>query len=603
MLTSAILCLALSAVSADGVKVSERFGYDPEDSTRFLQAAFDSGLPKIVIDRQAGPWYTMPLKGASNQIVVFEPGAEIVAKRGAYHATGDKLLSYACASNVTLSGHGGAIRMWKSDYTNAALYAWSEWRHAISMRSCRDMTIEGLTVASSGGDGLYLGQDASGEPNRGIVLRDAKFLDNNRQGVSVITADGLLIENCDLSGTWGTKPAAGIDFEPNNPKQSLKGIRVRNCRIENNQGCGLDFAKWNLDATSEPMEILIDSCRLLGNGRKVNLCPATNPYRDVGGRVGFVNCELLDSDQTPDGLRNISGRYSAFRVALKNCTVRDSPVKGGTTVMNETWPRLPVYPNGRGGSLSIVPMRIPEQIEVRDDRPGESVDVKAPQFRSRVRFLLYSSAPGPVTLRVFQNRLGRRRPLAKEKNEVRDADGELIALLPAPGEEPMEWRFDAPSRGFYEIRANVRGHALGILATTVPIAVVGGAAGFTGIVPLASAGGSLYFDVPEETVEFAAFLQGGGDRERVSARLFDAEGKLADEAVDVADFHGRLFGNHPAPGLWRIESRHPTSGCFEDYSVDLLNLPPVFFLTQEKTWRICGRKAEKLTSETRSVND
>ena len=53
------------------VKISERFGFDPTNSTRFIQQALDSGLPEIVLDDKGMPWITEPLKGRSNQTLYF----------------------------------------------------------------------------------------------------------------------------------------------------------------------------------------------------------------------------------------------------------------------------------------------------------------------------------------------------------------------------------------------------------------------------------------------------------------------------------------------------------------------------------------------------
>ena len=37
------------------------WGFDAEDSTRFLKAAISSKAGKVVVDRREGPWYTRPL--------------------------------------------------------------------------------------------------------------------------------------------------------------------------------------------------------------------------------------------------------------------------------------------------------------------------------------------------------------------------------------------------------------------------------------------------------------------------------------------------------------------------------------------------------------
>ena len=94
-LLAAVLSHGAQDGTADGAVKISSFGYDPEDATRFLQAALDSGARKLVLDRQAGPWYTLPLKMRSNTELVLEPGVELVAKRGAYKGLRDFLLEQA----------------------------------------------------------------------------------------------------------------------------------------------------------------------------------------------------------------------------------------------------------------------------------------------------------------------------------------------------------------------------------------------------------------------------------------------------------------------------------------------------------------------------
>ena len=65
---------------------------------------------------------------------------------------------------------GAIVQMWKQDYANHSLnstckkgagvpctYSKAEWRHCINMREAENVTISGLTVSSSGGDGIEVG--------------------------------------------------------------------------------------------------------------------------------------------------------------------------------------------------------------------------------------------------------------------------------------------------------------------------------------------------------------------------------------------------------------------------------------------------------------
>lgn len=573
-----------------GVKVSERFGYDPVDSTRFLQAALDSKLPKIVVDRQKGPWVTKPLWGKSNQTVVFEDGVELVAKRGEFHGKTDILLEYHAATNVTLLGYGATLRMWKVDYTNAAKYAWSEWRHGLSFHSCSNVVVKGLSVVSSGGDGIYLGEAGSRGPNRDVVIRDVYCLGNNRQGISVITADGLLIENTVMNDTFGTPPASGIDFEPNGPEQYLTRIVMRHCTMENNQGFGLDFSKWLLDNSSPPMDILVESCHSARNGKikskgRVHLDPAASPFRDVRGLVTLRNCELLDGEQTPDMLRNLKRKPTSFILAVENCTVRDPAAKGGKTLMNETWPKLPFVDEG-GESLGIIQAELPKNCKIIDRKPGQMVPVKAPYSRDGVVYQLCVAKPGPVHLKVVQRRVSKR-PLSTAVATVTYGDGwnaKKVAELKAVGKDPEVWTFNAPKAGFYVLKVDYRPHAIGILETDVPIAVVNGGPRGHYNPSLVAVGGDLSFEVKEGTDRFVFVVAGGGGTERVNVTLSDPAGREAFASGDVGDFKAWTSPRKPTPGFWKVTCRRPTEGCFEDYSLDLAGIPVRFFLTPEKRW-------------------
>ena len=61
------------------------WGFDAEDSTKALQAAVSSKVPKLIIDKMPSAWILgNTLKLVSNQEIVFEEGVELLAKKGAF---------------------------------------------------------------------------------------------------------------------------------------------------------------------------------------------------------------------------------------------------------------------------------------------------------------------------------------------------------------------------------------------------------------------------------------------------------------------------------------------------------------------------------------
>ena len=143
------LC-SLCSFGAEKVVNASSFGWNAEDSTAALQAAFDSGASKVIIDRQAGDWISRPLFITNSNIeVVLADGVTLRAKRGEFHGKSECLIRITGKSkNVVLRGEGKAtLVMNKADYQDPKQgYTHSEWRHAVSLlsgsagvRPCREV--------------------------------------------------------------------------------------------------------------------------------------------------------------------------------------------------------------------------------------------------------------------------------------------------------------------------------------------------------------------------------------------------------------------------------------------------------------------------------
>ena len=63
-----------------------------------------------------------------------------------------------------------------------------------------------LHITESGGDGIFI----FGAHN--VQIRDCLVDRHYRQGLSIISARGVLVERCTFADTNGTEPAAGIDI-------------------------------------------------------------------------------------------------------------------------------------------------------------------------------------------------------------------------------------------------------------------------------------------------------------------------------------------------------------------------------------------------------
>lgn len=249
-----------------GVISAAWYGFDGVDDTRALNAAINSGARIVLIPAMDAPWQTNPLEISVKQplTIVFESATVVEAIEGGYEATDDWLLSIHDRDDIAIVGYGAEIRMRKDDYRSPA-YEPSQWRHAIAITGSERVTVEGLTLTASGGDGVYLGVSRPWRrPPRDIVLRDLTLRDHHRQGITVVTGVDILMEYLTITGTWGHLPAAGIDFEPNQPTEYLRRIVMRNTCIYDNRGPAINFALHKYRRWSFPADIRFDNVVAVG---------------------------------------------------------------------------------------------------------------------------------------------------------------------------------------------------------------------------------------------------------------------------------------------------------------------------------------------------
>lgn len=131
-----------------------------------------------------------------------------------------------------------------------------EWGMGLLIYSGRDIIVRNSFFSDFWGDGIYIGQQVEREgPSRDIRLENVVCDNNRRQGMSVISVDGLFVRDSTFKNTGGTAPQAGIDFEPNQSYEVIDNIFISGLRTSNNQGSGILMHLSSLDADSVNMTI------------------------------------------------------------------------------------------------------------------------------------------------------------------------------------------------------------------------------------------------------------------------------------------------------------------------------------------------------------
>ncbi len=273
--------------------------FNAADSTEKLRAALATGLDVFVPNMGAEmDWITEGLFLTNdNQTIRFEEGVVIEAKAGAFGNANNSLFEAEAVTGVRLEGYGATLSMGNID--SAALGG--DWRHAIDLTSVTNFEIAGLTINNAAGDGIYVGSTfgMNSEFSDTVTIEDVVIDGAYRNGISVISAQDLTIDNAVIINTDGTPPQTGIDFEPNSPDQRIVNAIVRNSTIVGNTGDGIDMAVSDA-AQTLPVSILIENNTIAGNA-------------DDGvtfGKDAIAGVVLLDNIVVNNGgigLRNVTG--------------------------------------------------------------------------------------------------------------------------------------------------------------------------------------------------------------------------------------------------------------------------------------------------------
>ena len=627
---------ALADVDAGKTKTATAswWGFDPADSTRPLQAALDSPAEKVIIDDPGAPWIVTPLTLPGDKEIVFQSGVIIEARRGAFLGKSDCLFTANGRRNLTLRGTGATFRMHKADYHQPP-YEPAEWRHALSIRGCENTSVEGLTLRDSGGDGIYLGSGPDGAANRNITIRGVTCDGNNRQGISVITAANLLIEDCVFRNTRGTAPQAGIDFEPNHPNELLVNCVLRNCRSEDNAGIAYHLYLGQMHSESPPVSIRFENCSSRGCGRHSTYLGIDNRngLRSVRGSIDYVGCRF-DSDQgggihirgnEADGCRvrfegcEVIRRdppdaraapvtieaparmdIDAGNIELKNCLIRDSLSRRPIDLATSPLTRLRnlsgnLRSESPAGTTAYVidaaqlakwfpehqeTMRIPRYDFDWSRAVPLSATLPAPaglpnlRLRQSATMLVQGVAGVPVELLTRVEPVGSHTP-PPGKMTLTTPDGQPRILKPVLHDQQVSYQLTPVSSGPLLLRWDGDSRdTLRPVRCSAPLAFSTDGRGLH----LFRSTGTLHFAFPAGRNQCAIHVTGAGSAETVKATIADAAGRVIDQQDNIG--LPRVFilkrENADSAAVWSIRLERASEGVLEDVTIQTLGIPPLF---------------------------
>jgi hypothetical protein len=458
---------------------------------------------------------------------------------------------------------------------------------------------------------------------------------NNRQGISVITAENLLIEGCVFRDTQGTAPQAGIDFEPNHPEERLVHCVLRNCRSEANSGHAYHIYLGHMHQDSPPVSIRFENCTSSGCQRYSTYVGVANRNgrqtvrgsieyvgcrfeADTGGGVyirgneadgclvRFRGCEIIRRDTQDSPLAPITIEaprrldLDAGNIEIADCRIHDSIARQPITLSASPMTRLR---NVRGSFVHHTPEgeteltldaeqigkwwpdqglldKIPRRaFDWRKTTPPASEFVAEAsggsfRLRGRATLLVWGQADCRVELTVKTEPVGRHDPIVGVMT-LTTPNGEANQMDPNVRENQATYAFTPRTTGPH--RLDWQGNSnttMRPLSCSAPCTLFGESLGLNMIRPL----GTLYFGVPAGVERFALQVAGAGTAETVKVEVRDASQRLVDQRDNIAAPHVFVLERQPArpAETWSVTFQRATDGVLEDVAVQTLGIPPLF---------------------------
>jgi len=213
-----------------------------------------------------------------------------------------------------------------------ATLGFSEFRHLVSLNGVRNVVIECVDFVGFRGDGLLIGSGilaGTERHNVNVVVRNCLFdgiNKDNRNGISVIDVDGLVVDSCSFRRTTRSNMPGAIDVEPDgNIFTVVRDIKIINNTFDDIGGnvAAIAFLLPAADAYTAPYHSFIVS------GNVIKTCAADGiVYRPAisGGVTEGMHDQALciKNNVVTDVSRSINVTNCKAGIVSDNMFVRSS---------------------------------------------------------------------------------------------------------------------------------------------------------------------------------------------------------------------------------------------------------------------------------------
>lgn len=280
------------------------FGAIADDTTDLrtqLQAAFNNTICKKFLIPYTGKSYRISnsVQIPSYSKIEIEPGVDIFGMGTNTNHT----FRMDNAYDIEINAYGATLRDVYESYPDT-----SEFYGAIAIRSCERVSIKGLKIKDTGGDGIYVGT-ARGTACEDITIELCDISRVSRNGISLVNSHRITVNNCYIHDLNRMAPKAGIDIEPDHAGYKASEITINNLRTERCGAAGISVSMTapGLEGT-EDVSININN-HIDDNSRYALYNSGTQ--LDIKGYINInnpiwrnnISCAYLNTGTNPNGVQ------------------------------------------------------------------------------------------------------------------------------------------------------------------------------------------------------------------------------------------------------------------------------------------------------------
>lgn len=307
------------------------WGFDPNDSTKCLQEAINSRVPRLIIDSMPNTWNLDPIRLVSNQEIIFEAGAKIGAKRTSYLGRNDTLFTLNFVTNVTIRGAGTNVRMYRDDYkTEPYDIGIIGSRHTFSIFGSANVTIDNLIISQSGGTAINVdcGGGNAKYPTTNLKISNCTIEKATSCGIRLAGVFGVIVDNVTIRETAGSWPGSGFTLNSHYERHLLRNIEIKNSRIENCKGYAFEVnVDGNRSKKSPPITVSCNNVTAIGSEMGLHYTGSSKNQTYPRGIISFKKCtfefmrrNFAKITQKPRG---------SILVSFEDCTIKECCQKLG----------------------------------------------------------------------------------------------------------------------------------------------------------------------------------------------------------------------------------------------------------------------------------